>query len=120
MTIVRIENSMDEGIGNIEFYGGMWYVDGTPSNSLFDIIEYDGGELEVIGNIFDDKSLLEDESCTMYGFISGISDTDDINYCPKCGERIGTYKGYGTAVCDECGFRFGVVECEEDQTWEEN
>ena len=62
--IVRIENSMDEGIGNIEFYGGMWYVDGTPSNSLFDIIEYDGGELEVIGNIFDDKSLLEDESCT--------------------------------------------------------
>ena len=64
LTIVRIENSMDEGIGNIEFYGGMWYVDGTPSNSLFDIIEYDGGELEVIGNIFDDKSLLEDESCT--------------------------------------------------------
>lgn len=43
--IVRIKNSMDEGIGNIEFYGGMWYVDGEPSNSLHDIVEYDDGEL---------------------------------------------------------------------------
>lgn len=52
--IVRIENSMDEGIGNIEFYGGMWYVDGEPSNSMYDIMEYDDiAEIEVIGNIFD-------------------------------------------------------------------
>ena len=57
--IVRIENSMDEGIGNIEFYGGMWYVDGEPSNSLHDIVEYDDGELEVIGNIFDTPELLK-------------------------------------------------------------
>ena len=57
--IVRIENSMDEGIGNIEFYGGMWYVDGEPSNSLYDIVEYDDGELEVIGNIFDTPELLK-------------------------------------------------------------
>ncbi len=57
--IVRIENSMDEGIGNIEFYGGMWYVDGEPSNSLYDIVEYDDGELEVIGNIFDTQELLK-------------------------------------------------------------
>lgn len=57
--IVRIENSMDEGIGNIEFYGGMWYVDEEPSNSLYDIVEYDDGELEVIGNIFDTPELLK-------------------------------------------------------------
>ena len=24
----------------------------------------------------------------MYGMISGISDTDDINFCPKCGQMI--------------------------------
>lgn len=59
--IVRIENSMDEGIGNIEFYGGMWYVDGEPSNSLYDIAEYDDGEFEVIGNIFDTPELLKGE-----------------------------------------------------------
>lgn len=60
--IVRIENSMDEGIGNIEFYGGMWYVDGEPSNSLHDIMEYDDiAEIEVIGNIFDNPELLKGE-----------------------------------------------------------
>ena len=57
--IVRIKNSMDEGIGNIEFYGGMWYVDGEPSNSLYDIVEYDEADVEVIGNIFDNPELLK-------------------------------------------------------------
>ena len=53
---------MDEGIGNIEFYDGMWYVDGEPSNSLHDIVEYDDiAEIEVIGNIFDDPELLKGE-----------------------------------------------------------
>lgn len=56
--IVRIENSIDEGIGNVEFYGGMWYVDGEPNNNLYDILEYDDGEVEVIGNIFDNQELL--------------------------------------------------------------
>ena len=60
--IVRIENSMDEGIGNIEFYDGMWYVDGEPSDSLRDIVEYDDvAEVEVIGNIFDNSELLKGE-----------------------------------------------------------
>lgn len=58
--IVKIENSMNEGIGNIEFYGGMWYVDGEPSNSLHDIVEYDDvAKVEVIGNIFDNPELLK-------------------------------------------------------------
>lgn len=59
--IVRIENSMDEGIGNIEFYGGMWYVDGKPSNSLYDIVEYDDADVEVIGNIFDNPELMKEQ-----------------------------------------------------------
>ena len=59
--IVRIENSMDEGIGNIKFCGGMWYADEKPNNSLHDIVEYDDGELEVIGNIFDTPELLKGE-----------------------------------------------------------
>lgn len=60
--IIRIKNSMDEGIGNIEFYGGMWYVDGQPSNSLYDILEYDDiAEIEVIGNIFGNPELLKGE-----------------------------------------------------------
>lgn len=50
----------------------------------------------------------------MYGIISGLTDTDDITYCPKCGSRINDYYGDGTAKCDDCGFHFGVVECEEE------
>ena len=49
----------------------------------------------------------------MYGFINGITDNDDIHYCPKCGEPITIFHGDGTAKCDECGYHFGVVECEE-------
>lgn len=59
--ILRIENSMDEGIGNIKFCGGMWYVDGKPNNSLYDIVEYDEADVEVIGNIFDNPELLKGE-----------------------------------------------------------
>lgn len=50
----------------------------------------------------------------MYGYISGFSDTDDIHYCPYCGEENLTYHADGTATCDECGKRFGVIECDED------
>ena len=45
----------------------------------------------------------------MYGNITGINDTDDINYCPKCGAEIVTVHGDGTAECDECGYHFCVV-----------
>lgn len=47
----------------------------------------------------------------MYGFISGVTDNDDIHYCPKCGEQITRFNGDGTGT--ECGYHFGVVECEE-------
>lgn len=49
----------------------------------------------------------------MYGFINGITDTDDITYCPKCGAKITVCRGNGTAVCGECDFHFDVVECED-------
>lgn len=50
----------------------------------------------------------------MYGFISGITDNDDIKYCPKCGEEVIYFCGDGTAKCQECDYHFGVVECEDD------
>lgn len=49
----------------------------------------------------------------MYGFISGITQTDDISYCPKCGAEIDEYYSDGTAKCKECDYHFGVIECEE-------
>ena len=50
----------------------------------------------------------------MYGFVSGISDSNDINYCPQCGAVISEYRADGTARCLDCGFVFVVIECEED------
>lgn len=50
----------------------------------------------------------------MYGFINGITDTDEISYCPKCGNPIREFFGDGTAKCENCDYRFGVVECEDD------
>lgn len=50
----------------------------------------------------------------MYSFISGIIDNNDINYCPKCGEEVIYFYGDGTAKCQECGYHFGVIECEDD------
>lgn len=50
----------------------------------------------------------------MYGFITGITDNDDISFCPKCGESVSEFFGDGTAKCDNCEYHFGVVECEEE------
>lgn len=49
----------------------------------------------------------------MYGIVTGISDTDSIKYCPVCGEEVSTFHADGTATCNECGCRFGIVICEE-------
>ena len=51
----------------------------------------------------------------MFGYIEGYSDTDNIHYCPACGARVGVFHADGTATCEECGERFGVVTfCEEE------
>lgn len=49
----------------------------------------------------------------MYGYIGGVTDTDEISYCPFCGEKVSACHADGTVTCDSCGRRFGVVETEE-------
>ena len=61
------------------------------------------------------KRMSDMEVHNMYGFLGGITDTNDINYCPKCGAVIAAHHADGTARCLDCGFHFGVVECEEDK-----
>ena len=34
----------------------------------------------------------------MYGYIAGVTDTDEINYCPFCGEKIVTMHAGGTVT----------------------
>lgn len=47
----------DTGIGSVEFYRGLWYVDNGPNNALYDLDPC--GYIEVIGNIYDNPELLE-------------------------------------------------------------
>ena len=49
----------NNGIGQVMFYQGIWYLDGNIQNSLYDL--YGDGEIEVVGNIFDNPELLEVE-----------------------------------------------------------
>lgn len=56
----------------------------------------------------------------MYGFISGVSDTDDIKYCTKCGSDDLERFCDGTVKCCECGYKFGVVEDEKIEEQEKN
>ena len=51
----------------------------------------------------------------MYGYIAGYTDTDEINFCPKCGEKISVMHRDGTVTCSGCGYRFGVVEVDDEQ-----
>lgn len=50
----------------------------------------------------------------MDGYIEGYTDNDNISYCPKCGAQIKEFYGDGTARCNNCGTRFGVVERDDD------
>lgn len=52
----------------------------------------------------------------MQGLISGITDSGAIEYCPKCGERICMSYADGTAECESCGYRFGVVDFNDKET----
>lgn len=51
----------------------------------------------------------------MYAYIGGISDTDEINNCPFCGEEVSISHADGTMTCDSCGRRFGVVETDPEE-----
>ena len=48
----------------------------------------------------------------MFGYIEGYSDTDEILYCPFCGERVYEFHADGRATCSECGERFAVIKYE--------
>ena len=50
----------------------------------------------------------------MYGMLQGVSDTDEIRYCPFCGEEIAAVFTDGTVECGECKRRFGVIEVDSD------
>lgn len=51
----------------------------------------------------------------MYGYLEGWSDTDAISYCPLCGERVYVHHADGTASCESCGERFGVIVVSESE-----
>lgn len=46
----------------------------------------------------------------MYGYIAGLADTDEINYCPYCGEEVSIMHAGGTVTCDSCKRRIHVKE----------
>lgn len=54
----------------------------------------------------------------MYGIIQGLSDTDEIKYCPRCGYEVSEYYADGNAMCRGCNYRFGVVEMDEEEQGE--
>jgi len=51
----------------------------------------------------------------MYGIISVVTDSSEIEYCVKCGKRIYVRHVDGIAECDSCCYRFGVVDCTDDE-----
>ena len=48
---------VDTGVGEIDFFEGIWYINGKIQNSLYDINR--SFQIEVIGNIFGNPELLE-------------------------------------------------------------
>lgn len=71
------------------------------------------GCVKLAGNIQKNKQKQED--LRMYGYIAGVTDTEEINYCPYCGEEIATMHAGGTVTCSSCKRRFGVVEIDEEE-----
>lgn len=47
------------GIGDIEFYDGLWYINGEINNSLYDLNNC--YYIEVVGNVYDNPELLQKE-----------------------------------------------------------
>ena len=47
------ESQIDCGVGQVEFFAGLWYVSGEVNNGLYELYTISCKELEVIGNIHD-------------------------------------------------------------------
>lgn len=71
------------------------------------------GCAELRGNIQENDNYQED--LRMYGYIAGLTDTDEINFCPYCGEEIAVMHAGGTVTCGSCKRRFGVVELDSEE-----
>lgn len=54
----------------------------------------------------------------MCGMLCGVSDTDEIKYCPFCQQEVSAAYADGTVECGSCGRRFGVIEADPED--EEN
>ena len=52
----------------------------------------------------------------MYGMLYGVSDTDEIKYCPFCQEEVSAAYANGTVECGFCHRRFGVIEADPDDS----
>ena len=52
----------------------------------------------------------------MYGYIGGVSDTDEINFFSFFGDEIVIMHAGGTVTCNSCKRRFGVVEMDEEES----
>ena len=50
---------VDTGVGEVDFLEGLWYIGGNVQNALYDINKMH--QIKVIGNIFDNLELLEQE-----------------------------------------------------------
>ena len=50
---------VDTGVGEVDFLEGLWYIGGNVQNALYDINKIH--QIKVIGSIFDNPELLEQE-----------------------------------------------------------
>ena len=50
---------VDTGVGEVDFLEGLWYIGGNVQNALYDINKIH--QIKIIGNIFDNPELLEQE-----------------------------------------------------------
>lgn len=50
---------VDTGVGEVDFLEGLWYISGNVQNALYDINKIH--QIKVIGNIFGNPELLEQE-----------------------------------------------------------
>lgn len=47
----------------------------------------------------------------MHGVIKGIAESEDVNFCPNCGNRRNCFDLYGVILrCNHCGYRYAVID----------
>ena len=52
----------------------------------------------------------------MVSYVSGYSDTDDIHYCPNCGEGVAGWRSDGAGYCNDCNCIFAVVYIDDKES----